>query len=171
MMIRFCLLPGLILLAVGLSAPASAQEIGSNYTRHDYEACRELPSPEPGVIDLRECDGFGGWKVRWGNAPDASWIEFSEAESAQDLKLGSFFVVGTTIEWRGPVKNGVIDPQTAIVRYHTGAGIESQPHSSLVIYRLSGTPCAVAIQPGSAPKANEVARMTADETGEDTPCY
>lgn len=169
-MIRFCFLPGL-LLALALHVPASAQEIASTYTKHDYEACRELPSPEPGVIDMRECDGFGGRKVRWGNAPDASWIEFSENQTAQDLRLGSFFVVGTTIEWRGPVKNGIIEPQTAIVRYHSGAGVGNMSRSSLVIYRLSDTPCAVAVQPGSAPKANEAARLTADETGADTPCY
>ncbi|BCJ90715.1 hypothetical protein IZ6_14500 [Terrihabitans soli] len=169
-MIRFCL-PGLFLLAALFHTPAFAQEIASAYTKHDYETCRELPSPEPDVIDLRECDGFGGFKVRWGGAPDATWIEFAASETAQDLKLGSFFVVGTTIEWRGPVKNGVIQPQTAIVRYHTGSSIQSQPHSSLVIYRLTGTPCAVSTLPGSTPKANEVARLTADETGEDTPCY
>jgi hypothetical protein len=166
-----CVSPGLVVLASVFAVPASAGEIASTYSRHDYEACRELPSPEPDVIDLRECDGFGGFKLRWVAAPDATWIEFSDTETAQDLKLGSFFVVGTTIEWRGPVVNGVIDPQTAIVRYHTGASVESRPHSSLVIYRLSGTPCAVSTLPGSTPKANEVARMTADETGIDTPCY
>jgi hypothetical protein len=159
------------LIAAAFALPAAAQEIASTYTRHDYERCRQLASPEPDVIDMRECDGFGGKKVRWSNAPDASWIEFSESETEQDLKLGSFFVVGTTIEWRGPVVNGVINPQTAIVRYHTGSNVGNLSKSSLVIYRLSGTPCAVAVQPGSAPKANEAARMTADETGEDTPCY
>lgn len=159
----------LALIALVSIVPASAQEIASTYTKHDYETCRQLPSPEPDVVDLRECDGFGGWKVRWGNAPDASWIEFSE--TAQDLRLGSFFVVGTTIEWRGPVVNGVIEPTTAIVRYHTGSNVGNLSKSSLVIYRLSGTPCAVAVQPGNVPNANEVVRMTADETGEDTPCY
>jgi hypothetical protein len=167
----FCLLPGVVLLATGFAVSTSAQEIASAYTKHDYETCRHLPSPEPDVIDLRECDGFGGWKFRWGGGPDETWIDFSEVETAQDLKLGSFFVVGSTIEWRGPVVNKQINPQTAIVRYHTGASIESQPHSSLVIYRLSGVPCAVSTLPGSTPKANEVARMTADETGADTPCY
>lgn len=168
---RYHLLPGLILLAVAFAAPASAGEMASTYTKHDYEACRELPSPEPGVIDLRECEGFGGFKVRWGGAPDATWIEFSETGDTQDLKLGNFFVVGTTVEWRGPVVNGAIEPRAAIVRYHRGASIESQPESSLVIYRLSGVPCAVSILPGKTPKANEVARLTADETGADTPCY
>jgi hypothetical protein len=168
---RYCLLPGLILLAASFAAPVFAGEIASTYTKHDYEACRELPSPEPDVIDLRECEGFGGFKVRWGGAPDATWIEFSENDTEQDLKLGSFFVVGTTVEWRGPVVNGAIQPHAAIVRYHTGSSIESQPESSLVIYRLSGTPCAVSVVAGKTPKANEVARMTADETGVDTPCY
>jgi hypothetical protein len=166
---NFRLPAALGLVALTFILPASAQEIASTYTKHDYETCRELPSPEPGVIDLRECDGSGGWKVRWGNAPDASWIEFSETE--QDLRLGSFFVVGPTIEWRGPVVNGAVQPTTAIVRYHTGAGVGNLSKSSLVIYRLSGTPCAVAVQPASVPKANDVARLTADETGEDTPCY
>jgi hypothetical protein len=158
---------GLILL--GSVLPASAQEIASTYTKHAYEQCRELPSPEPDVVELRECDGVGGVKVRWGNGPDASWIQFSEAD--QDLRLGSFFVVGPTIEWRGPVVNGVIEPRTAIVRYHTGSNVGSLSKSSLVIYRLAGEACAVAVQPGNVPKANEVARLTADETGEDTPCY
>jgi hypothetical protein len=169
-MMRSAFLSGLIFLATGFAAPATADEIASTYTKHDYESCREIPSPEPDVIDMRECDGFNGFKVRWGGAPDATWIEFPGAADDQDLKLGSFFVVGTTIEWRGTVVGGTIKPHAAIVRYHTGAGIESQPESSLVIYRLSGTPCAVAIVPGKTPKANEVARMTADETGADTPC-
>jgi hypothetical protein len=160
------------LILAGLSAvPAAAGEIASAYTRHDYETCRELTSPEPGVIDLRECDGYGGRTLRWGGAPDATWIEFGETDTAQDLRLGSFFVVGPTVEWRGPVVNGAIAPHAAIVRYHTGTSIGSQPKSSLVIYRLGGAPCAVAVLPGSTPNANEVARMTADETGVDTPCY
>jgi hypothetical protein len=166
---NFLLPAALGLIAFACALPASGQEIASTYTKHDYETCRKLPSPEPDVVDLRECDGFGGWKVRWGNAPDASWIEFSE--TGQDLRLGSFFVVGPTIEWRGPVVGGAIAPTTAIVRYQTGSNVGNLSKSSLVIYRLSGTPCAVAVQPASVPKANEVARLTADETGEDAPCW
>jgi hypothetical protein len=162
--------PGLIFCAAFAISPAAAEEIASTYTKHDFEACKQLPSPEPDVIDLRECEGYGGFKVRWSGAPDATWIEFSQNDLAQDLKLGSFFVVGTTVEWRGPVVNGKIEPRAAIVRYHTGASVGSQPDSSLVVYRLTGTPCAVAAVPGASSNANAVARAAADKAGT-TACY
>jgi hypothetical protein len=160
-----------LLAVTAMAVPASAQAIASTYTKHDYEACKELPSPEPGVIDMRECEGFGGLKVRWGGGPDSSWITFDGTDFGEPLNLGDFSEVGETVEWRGPVVNGTIAPQTAIVRYWSGPNVGSLPSSSLVIYRLTGTPCAVSTLPGSTPKANEVARMTADETGVDTPCY
>jgi len=145
-------------------ADARAADFESAYTRHEYQTCPEIDSPEPGVIEVRRCPGLAGKSVIWTGEPDASWIDFG-TETTQTLDLGEFFEAGTTVEWRGPVVKGQIAPVAAIVRYHVGKSVGALTASRLVVYRLTGVPCAIAVVDGAAPKANHAARAKAEASG------
>jgi hypothetical protein len=153
----------LALAVISMFAPgcAGAADFESAYTKHDYQTCPETTSPEPGVIEVRRCPGFEDRPLLWTGEPDASWVDFGNGDAQQVLDLGDFFEAGTTVEWRGPVVDGRIKPVAAIVRYHVGKSIGALNASRLVVYRLTGVPCAIAVVDGAAPKANEIARAKA----------
>ena len=144
---------------------AWAADFESAYTKHDYQTCPEIGSPEPGVIEVRRCPGLAGKSVIWTGEPDASWVDFGTGGTTQTLDLGDFFEAGTTVEWRGPVVKGLIAPVAAIVRYHVGKSVGTLNASRLVVYRLTGVPCAIAVVDGAVPKANEAARAKAEASG------
>ena len=146
-------------------ADADAADFDSAYTTHDYQTCPEIDSPEPGVIDVRRCPGLAGKFVIWTGEPDASWVDFGTGETTQAVDLGDFFEAGTTVEWRGPVVKGLIAPVAAIVRYHVGKSVGTLNASRLVVYRLTGEPCAIAVVDGAVPKANQAARAKAEALG------
>jgi hypothetical protein len=163
---RFLAALAALALAAPLALPdARAADFDSAYTTHDYQTCPEIASPEPGVIDVRRCPGLAGKFVIWTGEPDASWIDFGTGEPAQVVDLGDFFEAGTTVEWRGPVVKGQIAPLAAIVRYRVGKSVGALNVIRLVVYRLTGVPCAIAVVDGAAPKANQAARAKAEASG------
>jgi hypothetical protein len=131
----------------------------SVYTRHDYESCQEIESPEPGISTRRRCEGRAGIAVIWNNEPDDSSVDFGTKPLREDLRIGRFFAAGNTIEWRGPAGT----PLAAIVRYHSGRRIGLLDRPKLVVYRLEpgGRSCVMATVNGTQ-GANERARRLAD---------
>ena len=153
------------LLAVTLPCLAATGALAGNdstYTRHDYQACPEIESPEPDVITRTRCQGPAGITVTWTNEPDASSIDIGTRIRSESLGLGSFLAVGPTIEWRGP--QGSRRPLAAIVRYHSGPTVGRLDRPKLVVYRLepSGRSCIMAVIDG-APGANARAREIVDD--------
>lgn len=140
---------------------AHAGSFGSVYTKHSYQDCMEDPSSEPDVSEVRRCEGPDGHPVLWTGAPDASWVEFGSGPFAIP-DLDTFFEVAPVLEWRGPLRKGKVVPQAVIARYHTGPAIGRLSSSRLVVHRLDGRPCVIAVIHGVAPKANEKARAAAD---------
>ena len=155
----------LVIIAAATTAPlastAAAQE--SSFTLHKYEACVQEPSPEPGVIEVRRCQGKAGIAVRWMSEPDSSSVSFGDKPLDEDLGLGAAFEVGGTIEWRALRRSRT--PAAAIVRYKTGAGVASLNKSVLAVYRLesSGTSCLMAVvgEPNAGPKARRLVDQSA----------
>lgn len=153
--------PRTLILACALAATplsfAVAQD--SHYTRHDYETCVEAPSLEPGIIDVRRCDGFAGMSVQWISEPDSSSIQIGDDPLDEYLDLGAAFEVGTTIEWR--TGQAGRSPVAAIVRYRSGDSVASLKRSQLVVYRLtpSGRSCVLGVVAGAGDnlKARELA--------------
>jgi hypothetical protein len=143
-----------------LTAPAAAQE--SSFTRHKYDACAQEPSPEPGVIEVRRCQGKSGIAVRWMSEPDSSSVSFGDKPLDEDMGLGAAFEVGSTIEWRALRRSRT--PAAAIVRYKTGAGVASLNKSVLVVYRIEspGTSCLMAVV--GEPNAGAKARRLVDQS-------
>ena len=130
------------------AGPAAAQE--SSYTRHKYEACSRAQSPEPGVIEVRRCQGKSGIAVLWMSEPDSSSVSFGDKSLDEALDLGgAAFEVGSTIEWRTGRRGST--PVAAIVRYRVGAGVSSLNRSVLVVYRLqpSGGSCVMGVVGGA----------------------
>lgn len=148
------------LVAAGFVAAAAAQE--SATTRHNYETCAQEPSPEPGVIEVRRCQGKAGIAVRWMSEPDSSSVTLGDKPVDEDLGLGPAFEVGNTIEWRSARRART--PGAAIVRYKTGASVSSLNKSVLVVYRLepSGVSCVMGVVGGA--HANATARRLVDQS-------
>jgi hypothetical protein len=146
-----------------LSAPAAANE--SRYTRHDWQRCSALRSPEPGIVTRRRCPGLAGISIIWTADDDSSSVTFGSRPLGEDLGIGSFFEAGHTVEWRseGPGAR----PFAAVIRYRTGQSIGRLDASRLVIYRLepSGRSCIIAAIDGRSPEANERARALTDSHG------
>lgn len=161
-----------VLVRLGLAAAilllqgtgGTAGPLASAYTRHDFPACRALPSPHPDVVEVRRCAGLGGIPVVWTNEPDASWIAFGRpAETGPIPGLDTFYAVRGTIEWRGPAAGAGLRPLAAIVRYDTGPSIRLGA-SRLVVTRLApGGACVMGVVDGARPDANAAARALVDE--------
>lgn len=155
---------GAFALALAVAAlPAWAAGPSSGYTKHDYPACKRAAFD--GVIETRVCTGYGGIPVRWFGEPDGTSIEFGSKGGADGLGE-DFATVGSTIEWRGPVRSGgVIVPVAAIVRVDVGRSISGPIRRRLlVIHKLEDTgSCIAAIVDAGTAGANERARKAADE--------
>lgn len=147
------------------SHPAAAQE--SSYTRHAYQSCKAASSPEPGVIELRRCQGQAGIPVTWTSEPDSSSVGFGDRPDEESLDIGSAFEVGSTIEWRsaGAGKDSAGKrPVAAIVRYKVGDSVGKLNASRLVVYRIeaSGRSCVMGVVAGG--DANARARIMVDRS-------
>lgn len=150
---RIVLLLALFLLA----QPAQGAE--SRYTRHSFDTCPQVGSPEPGIVANRQCRGPDGQAVDWSADDDSSSVTFGTRPLDEALGVETFFEVLPTIEWRGPPGT----PYAAIVRYRTGPSVGRLDRTRLVVYRLApgGVSCIMAILSGG-PRANETARTLAD---------
>ena len=140
------------------------ENFGSAYTRHVYEQCVHTSDDDP--IMERRCAGHGGIEVHWINEPDNSSVSFGSvgAIGGEYDPRFTFAVVGSVIEWRGPLTGGSIAPITAIVRYEPCRAIGGPCAPELVIYRLLGkrASCIAATVNGRRADANLRAREIAD---------
>jgi hypothetical protein len=149
------------------SQPVSAQ--GSSTTRHNYEACKQDPSPEPDVIEVRRCTGPSGIDVIWTSEPDSSSVDFGDDPLDEEMAIGNVFEVDPTIEWRS---GRTARPVAAIARYKVGAGIASLNETRLVVYRIepSGRSCIMGVVAGGGPSATRKARALIDRSAEKFVC-
>jgi hypothetical protein len=143
--------------------PAAAQAVDSAYTRHDYEKCRVI-TEEEGAQE-RVCEGHAGIPVHWLNGPDSSTVYFGDeaADDTYDARF-AFAVVQSTIEWRGPRRDGRIEPFAAIVRFQLCQSVSGPCRPELVIFRLDGRrrSCIAATVNARLADANVRARALAD---------
>lgn len=140
--------------------PADARaEPKSTYTQHDYEACPEGKSPEPGVITVRRCSGPGGLAVTYTGEPDSGALTFGASPAKESVDLGAFYEPAQKIEWRGAT-SGDPRPVSAIVRYHVGKSVGALKETRLLVYRIepSGRSCVMAVvrEPGANKKARAI---------------
>ena len=128
------------------SNPVFAQQ--SITTRHNYEKCREAPSPEPEIIEVRQCSGPSGIAVIWMSEPDSSSVSFGSKPLDENLEIGAAFEAAAAIEWRRG-KTGKT-PVAAIVRYQTGDSVGKLAKSRLVVHRIepSGRSCIMGVISG-----------------------
>jgi hypothetical protein len=148
-------------------SPLSAAAQESITTRHTYEKCREAPSPEPDVIEVRRCSGPLGITVIWMSEPDSSSVRFGDPLD-EDMDLGAAFEAGTVIEWRsGKAGNS---PVAAIVSYQTGDSVGRLDRSRLVVHRIepSGRSCIMSVVSGSG--ATNKARALIDRSADQFFC-
>lgn len=143
------------------SKPVFAQQ--SITTHHNYEQCREAPSPEPDVIEVRRCKGRSGTAVFWMSEPDSSSVSFGKSLD-EDMGLGAAFEAGPSIEWRSSRNGG--RPAAAIVRYMSGDSVGKLNKVRLVVHRLepSGRSCIMGVIAGdNAGKARALVDRSADD--------
>jgi hypothetical protein len=148
-------------------SPLSAAAQESITTRHNYEKCREAPSPEPGIIEVRRCSGPLGITVIWMSEPDSSSVRFGDPLD-EEMDLGAAFEAGTVIEWRsGKAGNA---PVAAIASYQAGDSIGKLNRSRLVVHRIepSGRSCIMGVITGGG--ASDKARALIDGSAERFVC-
>jgi hypothetical protein len=162
------------LVAAAMAALTASTETAianeSRYTRHVWQRCPAIGSPEPGIVSRRRCPGAGGLAVTWTADSDSSSVSFGPRPVEEDLAIGSFFEAGDTIEWRA--ERGGSRPFAAVIRYRTGASVGRLDSSRLVIYRIEpgGRSCIMATLDGRASDANARARELADSRGPSFRC-
>lgn len=158
-------LVGMMIFGVSLLSAAAQESIT---TRHSYEKCREAPSPEPGIIDVRRCSGPSGIAVLWMSEPDSSSVSFGSNPLDENLEIGAAFEADAAIEWRRG-KTGK-RPIAAIVRYATGDSVGKLDKSQLVVHRIepSGRSCIMGVITGSG--ASDRARALIDRSADHFVC-
>lgn len=151
-----CVLAMLVALAGGASCAQAAE---SNYTRHDWDKCKQIAAEDDSVT--RRCAGLGGVPLLYTAASDASSVGFGEKGMIGDSDFGDFYFPKETVEWRS--KGG--KPYAAILRYDLGPAIGGPFKSWLAVYKLQGvkSSCVVALVDGAHANANERARDIADQ--------
>jgi len=158
---------------VPASVPGARQAAAGQYTSIGPPSCRLIEqNVDEGGYSRHACDGPSGYK-----------LEISESDLRQDVVViapgggraelqlssivakGAFNSLGKTAEWRGSGPK----PSALIVRLNVARGPEPvRPDiSNLVVARLTGPACVVAVVPPRAGQ-NEVARQIAD--GRLPPC-
>lgn len=149
-----------------LPLSAAAQE--SIATRHNYEKCREAPSPEPDIIEVRQCNGPSGIAVIWISEPDSSSVSFGSNRLDENLEIGAAFEVDAAIEWRSGKTSKA--PVAAIVRYQTGDSVGKLDKSLFIVHRIepSGQSCIMGVVSGRG--ASNKARALIDGSAERFVC-
>lgn len=146
--------------------PASIRR--SAFTALDLDRCPVIEeNKEEGPYWRRRCSAPGNWRVEWSESDLRQGLTLISSDGREtDLRLsdlvakGAFNSLGDTIEWRG---DSPAEPEALIVRMNVAHGVEpGHPDiSRLVVVRLTGTPCLIAIiEPGD--RQNERARRIAD---------
>ena len=152
-----------------VSAPSSkpAGRV-SSFTKLTEAVCRLVEeNKDEGPYWRRNCPGHAGWRMEWSESDlrqDLTMIApgggTSELGLSSVVANGAFNSIGETIEWRG---RDARTPVVMVLRMNVAAGPDGdRPDiSRLVVVRLTGTPCAVAmIEPG--PQQSQRARDIAD---------
>jgi hypothetical protein len=148
-------------------APPPRQADAGRYTSIDPASCRLIEqNVDEGGYSRHACDGPSGYK-----------LEISESDLREDIVViapgggrtelqlssivakGAFNSLGKTAEWRGTEAK----PSALIVRLNVARGPEpTRPDiSNLVVARLTGPACVVAVVP-PGPDQNDSARRIAD---------
>lgn len=140
----------------------------SRFTSIEDSRCRLLEeNVEEGGYWRRLCPGHAGYTLERSESDlRQDLVVISPDGSRTQLRLssivarGAFNSLGDTVEWRG---RDPADPEAMIVRMDVAHGSEPEKPdiSNLVVVRLTGPVCPVAIVP-PAPGQNESARTIAD---------
>ena len=148
-------------------SPAKAND--SAYTRHVWEKCPSIGADGSDGVVVRRCAGRAGIAVVWTAGDNSSSVSFGVRPMDEELNIGSFFEVGSTIEWRGAAGGR---PVAAIVRYAVGQRIGRLDGSRLVVYRLQpdGASCIIGSVDGRARNANVQARAIVDTRAAEFVC-
>ena len=150
-----------------VAAPQPARADAGRYTSIDPASCRLIEQNiEEGGYSRHACDGLGGYKLEISEsdlrqdvvviAPDG---RRSELDLSSSVAKGAFNSLGKTAEWRGAAAS----PTALIVRLNVARGPEpTRPDiSNLVVARLAGPACIIAVVP-PGPDQNGRARRIAD---------
>ena len=156
------------LATLGFAAPASAQEIRSEFIPFDLTQCTVMSTYEAGASFA--CPGYKGYPV-WVTEGDlrfyVSYGFGAPEEKAAEQTFGGFNTLGPGIEWRLHLVDGEWVPFATILRWivdKPGGAAEGEPDQFLVVTRIApGSTCQVAhIDALRTEFANEAARQWAD---------
>ena len=145
------------------SAPASAGEITSAYTKYNLDKCKSLSSSVEESFGSFACNGYKGLEIYFAEGDLRAFMAYGangfEHCSAQQT-FGHFNSVTPTVEWR--LDNG--RPFAAIQRWNVSdLDDASKTTSWLGVTKIeNANSCRVAIIKGLLPRANEKAREAAD---------
>ncbi|MEE2526298.1 hypothetical protein V0U79_07960 [Hyphobacterium sp. HN65] len=181
------------LFAIGLagliSAPLSAQEAFSAYTRTDGDVCTTLEEEaDGGFYFYAVCPGYDGWALHLdgGEHGQRSTFRTNAAPIPDDQRpevfnypysRGNFGEFHTVIEWRTRGEGG--PAYAAIHRYYANAldddGVTWSRISTLTVSALrdeaAGGTCMVAhVEADSVSNANRIAQDAADRIAPDFNC-
>jgi hypothetical protein len=162
----------LLALAVCI-VPASAQDLTSEYTKHDPDGdCLVIGSSvEDGEGDWSDivCPGYGGYPyvIRYGDGRES--VTYGFATDSGMATFAPFNYGNDTVEWRVRVTEATKRPVAAIQRWYLANAEGAWTTQILVVSRV-GQPgdaagaCVVGyVAAGDGAPANERARVVADK--------
>lgn len=163
-------LPLLILVFAVCAAPAAARQAESVYTDLDHEKCKTIEFEHEGYSWTKECAGVAGYKLHLLMGDERESITVVDPGGAQHpLEFWStvstaFSSVGPRAEWRVRRRGNRVEPFALIVRLNANEDpVAYQKITSyLVVSRLVPGKVCVTDRIAPGPRANELARESAD---------
>jgi hypothetical protein len=145
--------------AIGLAAPAPAQDMTSAYTGLDLARCRQTSAVEEGESATWTCPGLGARPVHV-SAGDGRFDVDVGRDDGNFETAGPFSTLGPRIEWR--LRGG----RPVAIVYRLALATEEQPIPSMLAVKAVAADgrsgCLVALVRGDLPDANARARRIAD---------
>ncbi|HWS52665.1 MAG TPA: hypothetical protein VN228_00950 [Pyrinomonadaceae bacterium] len=160
----------LLLLLLAGASPAAAQNAESLYTDLDPAKCKTVEFEHEGYSWTKECRGVAGYKLRHLQGDERESITVVAPGGAEHpLEFWStvtpaFSSVGPRAEWRVRRRGDRVEPFALIVRLNANENpVEYQKVTSyLVVARLAPGKVCVTDRVAPGPRANELARQSAD---------
>lgn len=157
-----------------MAAPATAQQIDSDYTRIDLDQCTALSIDDLG--GEWACSGYKGYPVYVAEGDLRMFVSYGDNavnEKAAWQTFPQFNDINETLEWRLVKNGGTWIPFATILRFFTQSADSPTPDGQvLVVTKLEpGNTCHIAyIDARRVRNANAVARQYADETAASFDC-
>lgn len=170
-------LPLLMFALAACAAAAAAQTAESVYSDLDRGRCKTVESEAEGYSWAKECGGVAGFKLRHLMGDERESITVVKPDGSQHpldfwtYVTPAFSSIGPRAEWRVRRRGARAEPFALIVRLNANEDpVQYQKRTSyLVVARLAPGKVCVTDRIAPGPRANELARRSADASA-DKPC-